>query len=50
MQTLRLAAVYLRLGVMNELQYRANFFVAGDTTGFGDPATPSAMAAQTVCW
>ncbi|MHB8470360.1 MAG: ABC transporter permease [Gaiellaceae bacterium] len=28
MQALRLAALYLRLGVMNELQYRANFFVA----------------------
>jgi ABC-2 type transport system permease protein len=28
MRVLRLAAVYVRLGVMNELQYRANFFVA----------------------
>lgn len=28
MRTARLALVYLRLGVMNELQYRANFFVA----------------------
>jgi viologen exporter family transport system permease protein len=27
-RTLRLAWLYLRLGVMNELQYRANFFVA----------------------
>jgi len=28
MRSLRLAAVYLRLGVLNEMQYRANFFVA----------------------
>jgi ABC-2 type transport system permease protein len=28
MGALRLAAVYLRLGALNELQYRANFFVA----------------------
>jgi len=28
MQTIRLAATYLRLGALNELQYRANFFVA----------------------
>jgi ABC-2 type transport system permease protein len=28
MHSLRLAAVYLRLGVLNEMQYRANFFVA----------------------
>ena len=28
MRALRVAAVYLRLGVLNELQYRANFFVA----------------------
>ncbi|MGH3049154.1 MAG: ABC transporter permease [Gaiellaceae bacterium] len=28
MAALRLAATYLRLGVMNELQYRVNFFVA----------------------
>src|SRR5207245_19978 len=28
MRTLKLALVYLRLGVLNELQYRANFFVA----------------------
>jgi ABC-2 type transport system permease protein len=28
MRTLRLAGVYLRLGVMNEAQYRANFFIA----------------------
>jgi ABC-2 type transport system permease protein len=28
MYTLRLAGTYLRLGVLNELQYRANFFVA----------------------
>jgi ABC-2 type transport system permease protein len=28
MRVLRLSALYLRLGVMNELQYRANFFVA----------------------
>ncbi len=28
MRTLRLALLYLRLGVLNELQYRANFFVA----------------------
>jgi ABC-2 type transport system permease protein len=28
MRVFKLAAVYLRLGVLNELQYRANFFVA----------------------
>jgi len=28
MRSLRLVAVYLRLGVLNEMQYRANFFVA----------------------
>ena len=28
MRALRVAAVYVRLGVLNELQYRANFFVA----------------------
>jgi ABC-2 type transport system permease protein len=28
MQSLKLAATYLRLGALNELQYRANFFVA----------------------
>ena len=28
MRALRLALTYLRLGVMNEMQYRANFFVA----------------------
>ena len=28
MRTLKLALLYLRLGVLNELQYRANFFVA----------------------
>jgi ABC-2 type transport system permease protein len=28
MRALRLLGVYLRLGVMNEMQYRANFFVA----------------------
>ena len=28
MRTLRIAATYLRLGVLNEMQYRANFFVA----------------------
>jgi ABC-2 type transport system permease protein len=28
MQSLRLALVYLRLGVLNEMQYRANFFIA----------------------
>jgi ABC-2 type transport system permease protein len=28
MHVLKLAGVYLRLGVLNELQYRANFFVA----------------------
>lgn len=28
MRTVKLAFVYLRLGVLNELQYRANFFVA----------------------
>ena len=28
MNTLRLAFVFLRLGALNELQYRANFFVA----------------------
>jgi viologen exporter family transport system permease protein len=28
MRVVRLAAVYLRLGVLNELQYRVNFFVA----------------------
>jgi ABC-2 type transport system permease protein len=28
MRALQLAATYLRLGVLNELQYRANFFVA----------------------
>ena len=28
MQTLRLASTYLRLGALNELQYRANFIVA----------------------
>ena len=28
MRTLRLAATYLRLGALNELQYRANFFVS----------------------
>ena len=28
MHTLRLAGTYLRLGMLNELQYRANFFVA----------------------
>jgi len=28
MRTLRLAGTYIRLGVLNEMQYRANFFVA----------------------
>jgi ABC-2 type transport system permease protein len=28
MRTVRLAFLYLRLGVMNEMQYRANFFIA----------------------
>ena len=28
MSSLRLAATYIRLGALNELQYRANFFVA----------------------
>ncbi len=28
MRALRLAATFLRFGVLNELQYRANFFVA----------------------
>src|SRR4051794_1441619 len=28
MRTLRLVGLYLRLGALNELQYRANFFVA----------------------
>jgi ABC-2 type transport system permease protein len=28
MRTLSVAATYLRLGVLNEMQYRANFFVA----------------------